>query len=351
MKRKNKNRSVLELLQAIEKDAAARSEIARTSHFWFFLLFLSHYCSHGFAPFHKELFELSEQGHPVQVVMAFRGSGKSTIMNLSYVLWSILGKPEKKFVVIVSKGKDQAKLQFENIKRELKSNERLNYDLGPLNEEQEEWGTYSLELPKLGVKIISVSSGKSIRGMRYGIRRPDLIILDDVEDSESVRTERSRRNVYEWFAHEILPAGDTGTQIVVLGNLLHEESFLMKLKEDIDQKRLKGVFRAYPLLDDSGKCLWPQKFKNEKALKILSESIADEDSWNREYLLTIRPLEVTHVPYYGEGDLLYRTYLKGKKEVSKRRTTPKHAGYLRGYAFTRPRVESERKVELVLIGT
>ena len=56
-----------------------------------------------FAPFHNEMFKLAEdQNIKVLVVMAFRGSAKSTILNLAYILWSILGVQQKKFVVIIS---------------------------------------------------------------------------------------------------------------------------------------------------------------------------------------------------------------------------------------------------------
>jgi len=56
------------------------------------------------------------------VIVAFRGSSKSTVFTLSYSLWSILGKQNKKFVVITSQTQRQARQQLINIKKELENN-------------------------------------------------------------------------------------------------------------------------------------------------------------------------------------------------------------------------------------
>jgi hypothetical protein len=334
-----------DLLAKIEHDPLLRRELARQSPMWFFLLFLREHIAYALAPFHLDMFALSQENDPLQVIMAFRGSGKSTVMSLSLVLWSMLGNPQKKFILIVSKGRDQAKFHFDNIKRELKHNARLNKDLGPLHED-EDGGAYSLELPHLGTKIICVSSGKSIRGIRYGNHRPDLIILDDVEDGESVRTQGSRDRMYQWFVSEILPAGDENTKVVVLGNLLHKDSLLMRLKTDIDTKKRRGVFRAYPLLDDNGKILWPSKFK-AKEIEKLRATIADEGAFEREYLLKTRPEHISYVPYFGEDDRLFKVAKEMEALKKKKKHKPK-PNSLRGYAISAPIISPEWEAVPVL---
>lgn len=72
--------------------------------------------------------------------MSFRGSAKSTIMTVSYPIWAIIGKLQKKFIVILSQTQYQARLHLANIKAELESNELLKQDLGPFYEVNEEWG-------------------------------------------------------------------------------------------------------------------------------------------------------------------------------------------------------------------
>lgn len=236
----------------ILSDKSVRREVTRRSHRWFFSVFLSHYIQFKTTLFHKEMFELTEStSYKLIVVMAFRGSGKSTIMNLSYALWAILGVQKKKFVLLVSKTQQQAKNHFHNIRTELENNELLGKDLGPFLAD-DKWGMSSLVLTKMNARISATSREQSIRGTRFGHLRPDLIICDDLEDSTSVQTKADRDSMYDWFMSEIMPAGDDNTKIIVLGNLLHGNSLLMRLRDDIlIKKQIKGIFKVYPLLDDT----------------------------------------------------------------------------------------------------
>ena len=106
------------------------------------------------------------------VIVAFRGSAKSTIVTMSYALWSILGIQQKKFVLILSKTQSQAKTHFTNLKRELESNELLRADLGPFKEESDEWGSFTIVIPKYNARITAASSEQSIRGIRHGESPP-----------------------------------------------------------------------------------------------------------------------------------------------------------------------------------
>lgn len=217
--------------------------------------------------------------------MAFRESGKSTIMNMANALWSILGKPEKKLVLIVSKTQEQAKSHFANIKAELENNGILKEDFGPFTENPDDLKRLSLELVYHGSKIMSVTREQSIRGLKYGQYRPDLIICDDLEDISSAFNPKETEILYERFEKEIIPLGGSGTRIVVLGNLISKDSFMLKLKEDINGGRLTGIFRIYPLLDYYGKNLWQTRFSDKINIQNLKAKLSKE-TWKREYLLT-----------------------------------------------------------------
>ena len=184
------------ILQSIITDSAVRQKLVRESHEAFCSIYLSHHITHPYAFFHKEMFRMTESySHKLNVIMAFRGSGKSTILNLSNSLWSILGKPQKKFIVIVSKSRLQSQSHFENIKSELEDNELLKQDLGPFRASSTEWGAYSIELPLYGAKIMCIKSLQNIRGLKYKSKRPDLIICDDMEDIMTVQN-RDKNTMY-----------------------------------------------------------------------------------------------------------------------------------------------------------
>lgn len=282
-------KNVEELIERLVRDPPARRKVTRESLWWFLHIFLGHYLKYQIAPFQEEMIHIAENERYERVaVMAFRGSGKSTILNLAYPLWAILGRQKKKYVVIISNSQEQARNHFANIKRELESNDLLKHDLGPFRQEETPWGAYSLELQHHGAKIMSVSRGQSIRGIRNGEYRPDLVILDDIEDTNP-ESGVERENLYAWYMNEVVPLGAKGTRYIVLGNLTHEESLIMRLRQDIQEKKGKrGVFRAYPFLDEIGKSLWPHKFCTEPSIEEVRQSVYKE-TWQREYLLRIVP--------------------------------------------------------------
>lgn len=174
----------------LRNQRSVRMELARSSHYYFFHLYMGLYVKYPTAPFQRELYAITEdESIKHSVIVAFRGSGKSTIVTMSYPMWAVLGKQQKKFVVLISQTQPQARMHLVNIRREFESNELLRKDYGPMEEESDEWGNMALVLPKLGARIIAVSSEQSIRGIRFGAHRPDLIIADDVEDMSSVTTQ------------------------------------------------------------------------------------------------------------------------------------------------------------------
>jgi len=275
-------------LRKIIDDQAVRRELSRMSHFWFFHIYFGHYVTYPYAPFQHEIFGLTEDGKNQSIVIvAFRGSGKSTIMNLSYPIWSILGSHQKKFVLIVGQTQHQARQHLQNIKEELERNPVLRADLGPFEEQNDEWRSYSLVIPKYNARITAVSTEQSVRGMRHNQHRPDLIICDDIEDMASVKTQEGRDKTFQWLTGELIPAGDKNTRLVMIGNLLHEDSMLMRFKGKIALSEVSGAYREYPLLDDKGQCLWPGKYPSGNDLDNEKKRVGSESAWQREYLLNI----------------------------------------------------------------
>ena len=272
-------------IAAILANSNLRKSLARENPMWFCLTYLRHHLNYPLAPFHLEMLHLiKNERHKFIAVMAFRESGKSIIMNMANILWSILGQPQKKFAVVVSKTQDQAKTHFGNLKEELMHNELLRADFGPFAENEREWNKTSLELFYHGSKIVSVSTEQGIRGMKYGALRPDLIVCDDIEDVSAAEDKSSREETLLRFSSEILPLGSSGTRIFVLGNLISNESLLMRLKKDIGEKNIDGIFRAYPIIDDERRILWPEKYRNIENVHKLSKRFP-KVVWVREFLL------------------------------------------------------------------
>lgn len=276
------------LWQQINKNRVFRKKLAESSHYWFFHIYLSHYVKHPTAEFQKEIIFLTENENIKRLVLvAFRGSGKSTLISLSYVIWSVLGKPQKKFVVLTSLTSKQSRLLLSAIKAELEKNELLINDFGSFSKEDQEWRSNSLVISKYQARISSYSTGESIRGAKHNQFRPDLIICDDIEDLSSVKTQENRDKTAQWLTGEVIPAGDTNTKLIIVGNLLHEDSIICRLEKKIEEGQFVGEFRKYPLLDNKNQCLWPEKFATQGAIDELRAQTENDLSWYREYLLKI----------------------------------------------------------------
>ena len=276
------------LTEKILKDKIARRAITTKNFEWFFFLYFSRYIKYETPEFHQEIFRiLQDNSIDLAVLTAFRGSAKSTLITNAYVIWSILGVQAKKFVTIQSQTEQKARQFLINIKRELERNKLLQDDLGPFREEVGQWGAQALILTRLGAKITIGSVEQSIRGSLFGEYRPDLIILDDVEDTSSVKTQEGRNKTFEWFTGEVIPAGDVGTKIVAVGNLLHEDSLMKRLQVLIESGKRKGIYREYPIVDKNGNPTWPGKYPTKESIEEKRLSIMNEVAWSREYLLKI----------------------------------------------------------------
>lgn len=264
-----------------------RKKIAFESHYHFFHLYFPHYIEYPTADFQREIFSLTQDDSYQQVVIvAFRGSAKSTIATLSNPIWSIVGRPHKKFVLIVSQTQPQARFHLSNIKEELEQNSILTNDFNINIGHDDEWRNDSLVLSSYGARIHSVSIGESMRGLRERQYRPDLIICDDIEDLNSVKTQESRDYTFDWFNKTLVPMGNRSTKLIVVGNLLHEDSFIMRMREKIGNDSKNKVYKSYPLINENGTALWSGKYPSQ--IEIENEkSLMSYDAWTQEYLLKI----------------------------------------------------------------
>jgi predicted phage terminase large subunit-like protein len=81
-----------------------------------------------------------------------------------------------------------------------------------------------------GVCIEAVGQGSKIRGRTFGPHRPTLIVVDDLENDESVESPAQREKTFNWFNRAVLSAGAKGTNVFVLGTALHRDDTLQRLK-------------------------------------------------------------------------------------------------------------------------
>lgn len=164
-----------------------------------------------------------------------RGHAKSTNLTFKGSLHSICYR-YKRYPIILSDTSDQANGFLAAIKEELEENGAIREDFGDLV-----GGIWreNVIVTKHGVRVDAIGAGQKIRGRKHKQWRPDLLVLDDIENDENVRTPEQRRKLENWFYKAVSKAGDTYTDIVYIGTLLHYDSLLAKVLKNPSYRSIK----------------------------------------------------------------------------------------------------------------
>lgn len=217
--------------------------------------YFGHYFSRPAPPFHRELDDIWQAGvlkgrcpttakaiktisrlpGAHRVVAAPRGHAKSTTLTFKGTMHAVLYQ-YKHYPIIISDSSEQAEGFLDNIRVEFEENEAILEDFGNLAGKV--WRSNVL-LTKTNIKIEAIGSGKKIRGRKHRNWRPDLLVLDDVENDENVRTPEQRSKLESWFKKAVSQAGDDYTDIIYIGTLLHYDSLLAKTLNNATYRAIK----------------------------------------------------------------------------------------------------------------
>jgi predicted phage terminase large subunit-like protein len=161
-------------------------------------------------------------------IAAPRGEAKSTFVSQLAVLWAVARRC-KHYVIIGMDAFDQAAVMIEAIKAELEANPRLALDFPEICGQGRVWKE-GVIVTKTGVKVEGVGSGKRLRGRRHGPHRPDLFILDDIENDENVKSPDQRDKTEGWVDKAVMNVGaaDGSLDIIYVGTILHHDSVLAR---------------------------------------------------------------------------------------------------------------------------
>lgn len=216
------------------------------------------------AQFHKELTavmnDLSIGNRSAKIAQAVsRGHGKSTWLSKGFPIKEIVYR-SRRYILLISETPDVAKSNLEWIRTQLKYNKKLREDFGPLLSPKDQsnivdngdtfiaWHPDG-ESKKQLTLVQAVSSGQALRGRNWNNIRPDLIIMDDLEDAspgKNASTPEQRKALRNWFNQSVMPLGDPKglkTAYVVMGTTVHKESLLMHILHDRPDFKTK-VYRA-----------------------------------------------------------------------------------------------------------
>jgi len=270
----------------------------------FCLTYLPHHFPLDLSDFFDEMCEALETHDFKRLEMiGFRGCAKSTLASLAFPIWAALEHPELyPFIILLADTRGQASINAASIQYELKNNDLILRDYGhlkyrkiddprpePTLESDEDWQAMNCVLDN-GVRILSRSRGQKVRGLKHRQHRPSLVIGDDVEGLDWVRTQENRDKSDRWYRGDVLPSIDEHGRAVVIGNWLHTDGLMARLKNT-------GIFRVleFPLLRDGDgteieRCTWKAKYPTQEAIDQKRQELGDI-GFRREMLLQVVPEE------------------------------------------------------------
>lgn len=219
---------------------------------------------------HKNIDALTKE-HKEIVISAYRGAAKSTTLTNFYTLWEIARK-NRHFIVLISSTKELAISLFELIALEIEENINFKSDFN-IKINSLLGSSLEIKVDEHPLKLETFGSGAKIRGIRYIAYRPDLIILDDVENDENVASRAQRDKLESWYKKAIkkLPDRIKPYNIITVGTILHHDSLLSRLKVKAP------YYKNFPLVLDFK--TWEIDDSRISAKEVQKEYEDDKDSF------------------------------------------------------------------------
>ena len=206
-------------------------------------------------PFNKMHLDFFKDYHPDEkdiqkVILAARGSAKTTLICLIYVLHKVCYGKEKN-ILILSSTAPLARGKSSDIHSEVVNNEKLKsfYHLNFVGNRQASKESFALESMFGECYIHSQSFFSQIRGTKYKDSRLTLVILDDVVHGEEVFSEEQRIKADRQFKTDIKLASQPGTNFIYIGTRIHDDDLGSNLSRDPT-----WIAKEYPAF-----IKWPEK--------------------------------------------------------------------------------------------
>tara|TARA_R110000824_G_scaffold77767_4_gene196589 strand:- start:10912 stop:12438 length:1527 start_codon:yes stop_codon:yes gene_type:complete len=210
-----------------------------------------------FSSLHDQMFDVLDSPANKIVIAAPRGIGKTTIARM-LASKAILFR-DKRFVVYVSNSATSAEMQTENIKVELLANKNVRKIFG--NVKHSAYDTVDEQFSKKSwvanghTMVLPRGSGQQIRGLNWIRYRPDLFIIDDLEDTDTLNNEEIRKKRKQWFFGDLMkavPRLHKNWKIIYIDTVKHEDSLIQELidADDWTSIRLSICDDKYQTLAD-----------------------------------------------------------------------------------------------------
>lgn len=257
---------------AVEKNKRIK-RLEENPEDWFNYYF-PHYCTSEPADFHRESTKIVLSKLELYLIRAWcRELAKSSRSMMEDVYQAMTG--QIKNFLLVSNTHGNAELLLLEYKACFETNQRIINDYG----KQQKGGSWKSDhfIIRKGCSFRAIGWGESPRGTKNQNKRPDKIRIDDIDTDEECRNEDTQNYKERWVEQALIGTRSISNpcQIVVCGNIIHENCIPNKLKDRADR------FELVNIRDENGKSTWPQKNKEEDIDRVLS--LISYESAQKEY--------------------------------------------------------------------
>lgn len=232
--------------------------------------------------FHRQWWDHVCQDYPFVALAAPRGHSKSTSITFAYVFAGLMFR-RFEYALVISRSWSISVEFLRTARWHIENNEalrrhfKINRIVAPDTQDD-----FIIEF-KDGHQCRMVARGaeQPLRGLTWGTKRPDIIMIDDLEDDEAVLSPERRMKLMDWFVGALLPMGNDDCEFRVVGTILHVDSLLENLLGDSAWHGLR--YEAHN--DDFSIILWPEKFPAVR-LQRIRQTYANQgklDKYNMEY--------------------------------------------------------------------
>ena len=219
------------------------------------------------APFHNTFSDLLLNKKENVALECYRQSAKSSYVLRAFPLMCLaLPKRGRTYIVIVKQNQRVASGKLKDIISEYVANPVLQHNLVAIKEESA--NAFSVDVldaqgETVNVRIEAYGKGASIRGLNNQDRRPDIVILDDIQDKDDARSETVVETDWNWFLSDVLFLGKN-TRIFLIGNNLGDKCVIERVINNAGELGFEAL--RIPVEVD-GVPSWPAQYTIEEIRK------------------------------------------------------------------------------------
>lgn len=242
----------------------SRIERARKDYNYFVETYFPHLARKPNASFHRKAAKAIQANKSIRALFEwFRGCAKSSHMTVMIPMWLKIQEPrEINTMVLVSKSQESAMGLLSDLQAELQTNELYISDFGKQVKEGD-WKEGKFRTTD-GCMFVALGRGQSPRGLKNRSRRPDYIVIDDIDDDEIVNNPKRIGKVLDWVLTALFGTMEGGRgRFIMVGNRIGKDSVLSRYAalEDLSHSKVN-------MLDSKGNSSWPENYTLDEIKKM-----------------------------------------------------------------------------------